>query len=254
MSYRGAAGTALGRPISAGGLGAVHVAAPGCACANGRNDTPSAVLRPSTAGRQPLQGVSALVRQAVETYIPRSPLLTPPSGMRLGPTGISAAAMLTLLPTSPGRTIAILRTRMQHLGTALSAALLCTACALAPKPEPEPWSFIQSVGGVRTGTPQQSEGQWRLPVTANLSGTDVITHQPTALNSAISCHSTAATVEASSIYITIYAGLVENGREARCPPAAIPQLRPGTYQVLYRGPNEKPVPVGEFVIAERAHP
>ncbi len=49
------------------------------------------------------------------------------------------------------------------------------------------WNFIQSVGGIKTGTPLYTYDGWYLPIQCDVSGLHEITTQPTNMNSALEC-------------------------------------------------------------------
>ena len=126
------------------------------------------------------------------------------------------------------------------------AALAVSACCSFS--EPRTWLFVQSVGGVEVGVPLETETGWTLPVRSDVSGVQTVTVKPTMLNSGLSCQSTEATIEDNAIFLTILTGVAGGNRSPVCPAASLGRLRAGKYPVFYRGPNEKPVAIGEVSI------
>ena len=120
-----------------------------------------------------------------------------------------------------------------------------SCCMIA---EPQSWSFVQTVGGIAVDSPIREDHAWVLPVRGDVSGLKTITIKPTKVNSGIACQSVRAEVEGSSIYLTVLTTMAGVGHNAECPPALLGQVTSGTYRVFYRGPNEKPVQLGEVVI------
>ncbi len=114
--------------------------------------------------------------------------------------------------------------------------------------DPQPWSFVQSVGGISIGKPFRNENDWVLPVDGDVSGLHTITVKPTAINSGIACRKTAAKIYENKIYLTIITYLGGKGRFAQCPPAFLGKLHEGKYDVFYSGPDESLVFIGEVSI------
>jgi hypothetical protein len=113
----------------------------------------------------------------------------------------------------------------------------------------ENWAFVQSVGGISIGEPVREGSGWILPVRADLSGFSKITVQPTAHNSGMACRETRATVTRNTILLVVVSTVAGDGREARCPPAHLGALTPGTYSVAYGAAPESAVALGSVVIA-----
>jgi hypothetical protein len=111
------------------------------------------------------------------------------------------------------------------------------------------WKFIQSVGGLTISEPQRETAGWVLPVRADLSGLTKVSVEPTKLNSGVACLETQASVEGSTIVLSLVTGVAGSGRSARCPAATLGQIAPGRYSVVYRGVDEAEVSVGTVVIA-----
>ena len=131
--------------------------------------------------------------------------------------------------------------------TIIAAALaLVSVDALAERAS---WKFLQSVGGMTIGEPRREGAGWILPVHADVSGLTKISAQPTTLNSGIACVETRASVEGSTVALSIVTGLAGSGLIARCPAAMLGHIAPGRYSVVYRGVGEAEVSVGSIVIA-----
>lgn len=110
------------------------------------------------------------------------------------------------------------------------------------------WAFIQSVGGMAIGTPKKANGEWSLPVMADVSGLTTVTVKPSTLNSALICEKTVATVEGHNLYLTVFTGTAGSSYTPRCPPAKLGAIPTGNYRVFYRGQNESPIPLGALRI------
>lgn len=129
------------------------------------------------------------------------------------------------------------------------SVLLSCLLPLAANAETRNWSFVQSVGGMSLGAPVRAGTGWSLPITANVSGLEAITQTPTTLNSALVCERTSAVVEDRNIYLAISTGLVRGKYTVNCPSAQLGQVSAGAYRVFYRGPEHKPVLLGEIQVA-----
>lgn len=73
--------------------------------------------------------------------------------------------------------------------------------------ETKDWDFIQKVGGIKTGTPIETEDGLYLPVLCDVSGLDSITVKPTLLNSALWCLKTRISRKDNTIHLKVVAGL-----------------------------------------------
>src|SRR5262245_46844936 len=67
----------------------------------------------------------------------------------------------------------------------------------------QPWSFVASVGGLEVGTPVHRQSRWELPVRADVSGLQAITHAPTAMNSGLVCDAVKAHIKGREIYLAL---------------------------------------------------
>jgi len=130
-----------------------------------------------------------------------------------------------------------------HKSIAGFIALALFACSAFA--DQRSWLFVQSVGGIEVGAPQQSETGWVLPVRVDVSGLRTITVKPTTLNSGLSCERIEATIEGNAIFLTIHTSVAGGGRSSACPSPRIGRLHAGTYSVFYRSSNEKPVAIGK---------
>ena len=61
------------------------------------------------------------------------------------------------------------------------------------------WNFIQSVGGIKTEKPIETEDGYYLPILCNVSGWDSITVKPKAVNSALFCLKTKVSIKCYAI-------------------------------------------------------
>ena len=127
----------------------------------------------------------------------------------------------------------------------IAAALIANG-AIAQE---QPWAFVQSAGGMRVGQPLKRANGWVLPVTADVSGLNTITMQPSKVNIALACRETKAQLEGPSIYITLVTGPKGPGADSRCPPVFIANVLPGRYAVFYRSAGQAPVALGDVKLA-----
>jgi hypothetical protein len=107
--------------------------------------------------------------------------------------------------------------------------------------DPQPWAFVHAVGGLRVGEPARSNGVWRLPVRANVSGIESFTNRPTLQNARLKCAAVLASVESHGIFITLDTTEQRSGGSARCRPAVLGHPPYGRYTVYYRSPEAAPV-------------
>jgi hypothetical protein len=130
---------------------------------------------------------------------------------------------------------------------------LLALCALlgvgAARADPQGWSFIRSVGGLRVREPVRVNGLWRLPVRANVAGIESFTNRPTAQNPLLKCSSVLATIEGRGIYLTVDTAVQRSGGSARCAAAFLGHAPPGTYTVFYRSPEEPTIRLREVRIS-----
>src|SRR4029077_17489159 len=123
---------------------------------------------------------------------------------------------------------------MTRLTKCLRVAILLPVVADAAT---QNWAFVESVGGLTVSDPVRVEGQWLLPVQADVAGLESFSSKDTTLNSALACSKVAATVRGTNIFLAIVTGVAGPGASARCPPAKLGSLPPGDYNVFYRGPD-----------------
>lgn len=125
-----------------------------------------------------------------------------------------------------------------------AAMLSSAACA-----QEQPWSFVQTVGGLKLGQAVRRPNGWMLPIDANISGLATITMQPSKVNPGMVCEETKARLEGQSIYITLVTGTAKPGTASRCPPVFIGPVTAGRYAVFYRYGGQVPVALGDVVLA-----
>ena len=128
----------------------------------------------------------------------------------------------------------------------LIATALIASGAIAQE---QPWTFVQSAGGLRVGQPLKRANGWVLPVAADVSGLTTITTVPSKVNIALACRETKAQLEGQAIYITLVTGAKGPGAESRCPPVYIANVLPGRYAGFYRSTGQVPVALGDVKLA-----
>lgn len=133
------------------------------------------------------------------------------------------------------------------MNTALLGVLLAFSTHSTPD-RPQPWSFVQSVGGIKVGSAVRRNGGWILPMEADVSGLKAVTRMPSALNSGLSCRETSAVVRDTAIFIAVVTGAAGTGKRATCPPAELGSIPPGTYSVFYGEPGAEAVLLREISI------
>ena len=126
---------------------------------------------------------------------------------------------------------------------ALALAVSVTAQATS-----QPWSFVESVGGLRVDLPVLKSGHWYLPVLADVSGLHDFGAKPTAMNSGLACSGVEARVVPPNVYLTLRTGIAGFKASSRCPDAQLGVPPRGRYQVLYRSPDGKTNRIGEIEI------
>ncbi|HEY9842960.1 MAG: hypothetical protein ACAI44_14260 [Candidatus Sericytochromatia bacterium] len=112
--------------------------------------------------------------------------------------------------------------------------------------EARDWDFVQSVGGIAVAAPVRQGGRVLLPVRADVSGTEQISVKPVMLNSGLVCMGVSVVRDGQEIGLTIRTGLLQRGRDARCPAADLGDLPPGTYRIVYLSPDGSKQPLGDF--------
>jgi hypothetical protein len=137
---------------------------------------------------------------------------------------------------------------MKHLLNSISSLVFLLCCAVAGAEE-RPWSFVTTVGGFQIGAPVQSNGKWSLPVRADVSGLQVITNEPTTINSALVCNAIKAQVHGSDIFLVLETGVAHGTGTSKCPDAKLGKLAKGSYNVWYGTSRANGVSLGVVRVA-----
>jgi hypothetical protein len=115
--------------------------------------------------------------------------------------------------------------------------------------ETEDWDFIQTVGGIKTETPLETEEGFYLPVKCNVSGLDSVTIKPTMLNSALSCLKIKSTINGNTIHLKVVAGFaMTKNFDCNCRAVRVGDLGSGNYIVYYGNKSSLEHPIGKFTI------
>lgn len=111
------------------------------------------------------------------------------------------------------------------------------------------WTFIKSVGGIKTEKPLETEDGFYLPVICNVSGQDSVTVKPTGINSALFCLKTKTKIKKNKIYLTVITGysLFEK-LNSKTKAVRIGKLKAGNYTVLYEDNKSGEHQIGKFTI------
>ena len=112
------------------------------------------------------------------------------------------------------------------------------------------WQFVESVGGLRLGTPSRDgKGHVLLPVRCDVSGTQTISVRPTAMNSSLVCDTPYIRVRNSTVFLTIRVSAAGSRKaDSRCPPADLGEPAAGLYSVVYLSPDGSQHPLGSIHI------
>lgn len=108
------------------------------------------------------------------------------------------------------------------------------------------WSFMQSVGGMRVGSPEKKEkNSWLLPVICDVSGLTTITQKPTAINSGLVVTQVPHRIEGNEIHISVALNTPLNkSGSSRCKDIVLSGIKPASYNVLYAEPNKATHAIG----------
>lgn len=115
----------------------------------------------------------------------------------------------------------------------------------------EPWSMIQSVGGLRVDDPvRMDDGTVFLPVVCNVCGGDSITIRPTAVNSGLEVWKVLSGRDEDGIWIQVVT-IVANDRDSSWTSgASLDRLPAGAWKVRYLNPDGTAVDVRTIRIPE----
>ncbi len=123
--------------------------------------------------------------------------------------------------------------RLKTLAACMAVALGCGMAVITS--EQRDWNFIQAVGGLAVGEPQKLEnGNYRLPLSCDVSGLKRVTVKPTTLNSALAVRETAYAVRGQTIRLWIKTCVVDARHNSAAPDVVLKNIPPGHYQVQYR--------------------
>ncbi len=114
--------------------------------------------------------------------------------------------------------------------TTLSVLVLVLGCAGAHSEE-QTWSFVTAVGGLKVGTPVQSNGRWSLPIQADVAGLNAITNKPSTMKSGLVCKAVKAQVRGDNIFLVLETKVAHGTGTCRCPDAKLGRLADGSYDV-----------------------
>lgn len=114
------------------------------------------------------------------------------------------------------------------------------------------WNFIQSVGGIKTDKPIETEDGYYLPVICNVSGWDSVTVKPKAVNSALFCLKTKVSVDENKVNLTVITGISIFGNN-NCKSKAIRlgNLKEGNYKIFYKDKSLVEHLIGKFTIEKQ---
>ena len=116
-------------------------------------------------------------------------------------------------------------------------------------PREQPWSFVESVGGIEVGAPRRELHGVELPVVIDVAGLTTVTHQPLVMNSALVCSGTHAKILAHAIYLTVETAVPRKSASSLCPPAQLGAIAPGAYVVYYGSRPQGAFRIGQITIA-----
>jgi len=115
--------------------------------------------------------------------------------------------------------------------------------------KPADWKFVQRVGGIKTGTPLETEDGFYLPVICNVSGTDSVTIRPTLLNSALVCTKIKTKINGNRISLTVILGVASlNSGNCNCRAVNLGKLEAGDYIIYYNDNSSDEHQIGQFAL------
>jgi len=110
----------------------------------------------------------------------------------------------------------------------------------------QPWSFMQSVGGIRvTGAERLPDGSVSLDVDCDVSGLRAVTVRPTTLNSAIGVGGVAVKRRESTLILSVHGAAQAT---CTCPHPTLRSLPAGEYAVAYQGSDRQLHPLGSVIV------
>lgn len=111
--------------------------------------------------------------------------------------------------------------------------------------ETKDWEFIQKVGGIKTGTPIETEDGLYLPVLCDESGTDSIT-----LKTRVSRKDSIIHLKiVAGIPLKVITGISFGGNDkCYCRAVKIGHLKRGNYTVYYGKKSSFAHPIGKFTV------
>lgn len=111
------------------------------------------------------------------------------------------------------------------------------------------WNFIQSVGGIKTEKPLETEDGYYLPVVCNVSGVDSVTIKSSTLNSALFVLKTKTHIKENRIYLTVFTGYSIVGKnDCKCKAVKIGTLKYGSYEIYYKDKDSTEHRIGKFTV------
>ncbi len=114
------------------------------------------------------------------------------------------------------------------------------------------WNFIQSVGGIKTEKPIDTQDGYYLPVICNVSGWDSITVRPKGPNSAIFCLKTEVKIIENKIYLTVITGIpLSDNLSSKSKAVGLGNLKEGNYKIYYKDNTTGEHLIGEFTIEKQ---
>jgi hypothetical protein len=114
------------------------------------------------------------------------------------------------------------------------------------------WNFIQSVGGIKTEKPIETEDGYYLPILCNVSGWDSITVKPITTNSTLFCLKTKVSIMENKIYLTVATGMsIFGNNSTKCKAAKLGNLKDGNYKIYYKDKSSNEPLIGEFTIEKQ---
>jgi hypothetical protein len=105
----------------------------------------------------------------------------------------------------------------------------------------ETWDFIQSVGGIKVGTPTRGDNdRINLPVDCDVSGRTEISLKPTLVDPTLTVELLTGWVNGNKIQLTIRSGKGGSQGSPRCDSVMLGALDSGDYEVYYLGSDRVP--------------
>lgn len=112
------------------------------------------------------------------------------------------------------------------------------------------WSEVTAAGGMAVdGVSRDEAGNLLLNVRCDISGVRQITTLPTVLNSKVAINELSASLNGNAIELRMQLRKTRfSTKDSKCTPVPLPNLGPGSYNVLFLGPDDQRQTLGQVEV------